>query len=295
VSFAILSRNSIEVLGQLENLEVDAGLTYLDNEPLGRVQSVPLYSEEYRLLTSSDSPLGNRDSVTWAEVGKVPLCLLTPDMQNRRIIEDLLRQAGAEVAPTLESDSIIVLFAHVRTGRWASVMPVLHHGAVPVFVETEPTRLGLDPDDVRARITSRTRAMVVVHLFGIPSAMDDLIAIAREHELRILEDASHAHGATDHGRMVGTLGDAETAIKRKELGELLAMLDLAAVDSLVIERAKGSFAVNLRALDAIHVATAELLAAGADGEPLEFWTHDERQATAALSRGLTVRGSAVSG
>ncbi len=81
VSFTILSRNSIEVLGLLENLEVDAGLTYLDNEPLGRVKTVPLYSEEYRLLTSPDSPLGERDSVTWAEVGKVPLCLLTPDMQ----------------------------------------------------------------------------------------------------------------------------------------------------------------------------------------------------------------------
>ena len=104
VSFTIWSRNSIEVLGLLENLEVDAGLTYLDNEPLGRVQTVPLYSEEYRLLTSSDAPLGNRDSVTWAEVGKVPLCLLTPDMQNRRIIEGLLREAGAEVAPTLESE-----------------------------------------------------------------------------------------------------------------------------------------------------------------------------------------------
>ncbi len=123
VSFTILSRNSIEVLGQLENLEVDAGLTYLDNEPLGRVQTVPLYSEDYRLLTSSDSSLGNRDTVTWAEVGKVPLCLLTPDMQNRRIIEQLLRQAGSDVAPTLESDSIVVLFSHVRTGRWASVMP----------------------------------------------------------------------------------------------------------------------------------------------------------------------------
>ena len=102
VSFTILSRNSIEVLGLLENLEVDAGLTYLDNEPLGRVQTVPLYSEQYRLLASSDSPLGDRDQVTWAEVGKVPLCLLTPDMQNRRIIEQLLRQAGADVAPTLE-------------------------------------------------------------------------------------------------------------------------------------------------------------------------------------------------
>ena len=123
VSFTIWSRNSIEVLGLLENLEIDAGLTYLDNEPLGRVQTVPLYSEQYRLLASSDSPLGTRDQVTWAEVGKVPLCLLTPDMQNRRIIETLLRQAGADVAPTLESDSIVVLFAHVRTGRWASVMP----------------------------------------------------------------------------------------------------------------------------------------------------------------------------
>ena len=123
VSFTILSRNSIQVLSLLENLEIDAGLTYLDNEPLGRVQTVPLYSEEYRLLVSSDSPFGGRDTVTWAEAGKVPLCLLTPDMQNRRIIEDLLRQAGTEVAPTLESDSMVVLFAHVRTGQWASVMP----------------------------------------------------------------------------------------------------------------------------------------------------------------------------
>ena len=124
VGFTILSRNSIEVLGLLENLEVDAGLTYLDNEPLGRVQTVPLYSEQYRLLAAADSPLGDRDKVTWAEVGKVPLCLLTPDMQNRRIIEQLLKEAGAaSVAPTLESDSILVLFAHVRTGRWASVMP----------------------------------------------------------------------------------------------------------------------------------------------------------------------------
>jgi len=123
VSFTILSRNSIQVLSLLENLDIDAGITYLDNEPLGRVQTVPLYSEEYRLLVSSGGPFGDRDTVSWAEVGRVPLCLLTPDMQNRRIIDDLLRQAGTKVAPTLESDSIIVLFAHVRTGQWASVMP----------------------------------------------------------------------------------------------------------------------------------------------------------------------------
>ena len=84
---------------------------------------MPLYRERYRLLTSSDAPLGNRDSVTWAEVAQVPLCLLTPDMQNRRIIDRLLKSAGSEARPTLESDSMILLYSHVRTGRWASVMP----------------------------------------------------------------------------------------------------------------------------------------------------------------------------
>lgn len=123
VRFSIVSKTSIEVLRLLENLEVDAGLTYLDNEPVGRVNTIPLYLEEYRLLTSPTGVLGDRDSVTWAEVGRVPLCLLTPDMQNRRIIDGLLRSAGREPSPTLESNSMIVLFAHVRTGKWASIMP----------------------------------------------------------------------------------------------------------------------------------------------------------------------------
>ena len=123
VRFTILSRTSIEILSALENLEIDAGLTYLDNEPLGRVNAVPLYHERYQLLTAADAPLGDRKTVTWAEVAQVPLCLLTPDMQNRRIIDALLRAAGGEPQPTLESNSMIALFAHVRTGRWASVMP----------------------------------------------------------------------------------------------------------------------------------------------------------------------------
>jgi len=91
---------------------------------------------------------------------------------------------------------------------WASVMPVLHHGAVPVFAETEPECLGLDPADVERAITDRTRAIVVVHLFGMPSKMDELLDIARRHDLRVLEDAAHAHGAMYRGRPIGTLGDA---------------------------------------------------------------------------------------
>jgi DNA-binding transcriptional LysR family regulator len=123
VQFTIYSRTSIEILDLLDNLEIDAGITYLENEPVGRVNSTPLYHERYRLLTSADAPLGNRETVTWAEAAQVPLCLLTPDMQNRRIIDRLIKSAGGESRPTLESDSMILLFSHVRTGRWASVMP----------------------------------------------------------------------------------------------------------------------------------------------------------------------------
>lgn len=123
VQFTVLSRTSTEILAQLENLEIDAGLTYLNNEPLGRVTTVPLYQEHYRLLVAADAPLGDRDTVTWADVVQVPLCLLTPDMQNRRIIEKLLQDTGTDPHITLESDSMILLYSHVRTGRWASVMP----------------------------------------------------------------------------------------------------------------------------------------------------------------------------
>ncbi len=91
---------------------------------------------------------------------------------------------------------------------WASVMPVLWCRAVPVFCESEMDQLGLDPDDVEAKITPRTRAMVVVHLWGMPSKMDRLLDIARRHNLKVFEDASHAHGAKHNGRLVGTLGNA---------------------------------------------------------------------------------------
>nr|WP_041756826.1 LysR family transcriptional regulator [Bradyrhizobium sp. ORS 278] len=123
VRFRIMSCTSADVLGLLENLEVDAGLTYIENEPIGRVRTIPLYNESYRLLTAPDAMFGDRDQVTWQEVGQVPLCLLTPDMQNRRIIDRALKAAGNEVTPTLTSNSLLVLYTHVKTGRWASVMP----------------------------------------------------------------------------------------------------------------------------------------------------------------------------
>ena len=137
VTFSVLSRTSIEVLSLLGNFDIDAGITYLDNEPLGNVVSVPLYSERYQLITAAGNPHSNAHEVTWAEVAELPLCLLTPDMQNRRIIDQHLAEAGSSVRPTLESNSMIVLFSHIRTGKWSSIMPL---NLAETFGFSEPIR-----------------------------------------------------------------------------------------------------------------------------------------------------------
>lgn len=123
VTFSIQSANSLQVMSQLENLETDIGITYLDNEPLGRVVTVPLIEERYHLVVAKSMDTAARASITWAEASRMPLCLLTADMQNRRIINRHIGEAGAKVEPRLESNSMIVLFTHVLTGRWASIMP----------------------------------------------------------------------------------------------------------------------------------------------------------------------------
>ena len=168
VQFTVYSRTSVQILALLENLEIDAGITYVENEPVGRVGTVPLYRERYRLLTAADAPLGDRETVTWAEVAQVPLCLLTPDMQNRRIIDGLLKNAGSESRPTLESDSMILLYSHVRTGRWASIMPAKlvetlgltpSVRAIPIIEPDAVQTIGLVVP-ARAQMTTLTAALV---------------------------------------------------------------------------------------------------------------------------------------
>ena len=89
----------------------------------------------------------------------------------------------------------------------ASATSVLMNNAIPVFADIEPETLGLDPVSVRARITERTKAIIVVHLNGYPADMDGLMAMAREHGLIVIEDCAHAHGALLGSKKVGVPGD----------------------------------------------------------------------------------------
>jgi perosamine synthetase len=88
----------------------------------------------------------------------------------------------------------------------ATAMAILHHQAIPVFVDIEPTTFGLDPAKLEAAITPRTKAIMPVHIHGMPCRIEAIAEIARRHRLVLIEDAAQAHGASLNGRRVGTFG-----------------------------------------------------------------------------------------
>jgi len=90
---------------------------------------------------------------------------------------------------------------------WATAMPAATLGAKVVFCEVDPNSLNMDPEDLRKKITTRTKAVIPVHLWGLPCEMDEIIEIAKENSIAVVEDACHAHGAEYKGKKTGTIGD----------------------------------------------------------------------------------------
>ncbi|WP_334065084.1 LysR family transcriptional regulator [Limimaricola cinnabarinus] len=133
--FSLRSATTTQLLSALEDHEVDAGIGYLDNEPLGRVVTVPLYSERYVAVLRADAALAGKARLRWADLSGADLCLLTPDMQNRRIIAGHLAAAGVEVAPRVETNSTIVLISHVLSSGWVTILP---ERAAAIFLEGLP-------------------------------------------------------------------------------------------------------------------------------------------------------------
>jgi DNA-binding transcriptional LysR family regulator len=123
VELIVLSQSSIDILRNLEDFSIDVGLTYLDNEPIEGMRSEAVYMERYCLLVRADHRLAHARAVTWAEAATEPLCLLTPDMQNRRIIDRAFRDANCAPVPRLETNSVINLCANVHLMGLASIIP----------------------------------------------------------------------------------------------------------------------------------------------------------------------------
>ena len=137
------------------------------------------------------------------------------------VLEDRLREYFGAKHAVLTSSGTAALHSmsaacRIRPGDeiivpaytfFASVTPLLHLGATAVLADCD-TNGNLDPRDVARRVTGRTYAILVTHMWGAPADMDGLLAVADKHELRLLEDASHAHGASVCGKKAGTFGTA---------------------------------------------------------------------------------------
>lgn len=123
VSIEVLSLSTGEILDRLKHFQLDGGIVYEESSNDPEVDAVPLWRENHVLVTSENGALAGRESITWREAATLPLVLLTPDMQNRKITDRVFRELGCAPVPSLETNSIVSILAHARTGQWSGILP----------------------------------------------------------------------------------------------------------------------------------------------------------------------------
>ncbi|MDD2725224.1 MAG: LysR family transcriptional regulator [Methylovulum sp.] len=144
IAIKLVSLSAEELIRQLDRFELDLGLTYLDDPRLKGFKTLPLYLERYVLLARNPDLRLLKSDLGWGDVAGFPLCLLTQNMQNRRLIDAAFREASVNPNVILETDSIFALYAHVRSAGLYSVMP---HSLLSQFeIHQEVTALPLNPE-----------------------------------------------------------------------------------------------------------------------------------------------------
>ncbi|MGW0708363.1 LysR family transcriptional regulator [Streptomyces sp. NPDC002643] len=131
---------SEDIVNRLRAYELDAAVTYHRTVVEHDFKLVPLYQERYVLLTRRSAPRSGPDEISWEEAAQYPLCLLHPVMQGRQVLDAVFETVGVSVTPRVETDSIASLFAQVRAGQWASIVPHawLHVFGVPLGMHAVP-------------------------------------------------------------------------------------------------------------------------------------------------------------
>jgi len=123
VSIHIQSLSSKEIQRGIDTFDLVVGLTYLDNEPLSRVRTLPVYRDRFVFITHDDPRFAGRSVMSWRDAAKERLCLLSNDMQNRRIIDRAFASVDQTPRPVIEANALIALMSHVRLGQWSGIVP----------------------------------------------------------------------------------------------------------------------------------------------------------------------------
>jgi len=132
LSISLLSKSSSDILRGIEDFTLDAGITYLDDKGVSGFKTIPLYDEHYVLLVPP--ALAPRDSgtVTWQEAAEIPLCLLTSNMMNRTIIDEIFASVGCAPEPVMETNAFVAALAQLANGTLATIAPELLAETLPI-------------------------------------------------------------------------------------------------------------------------------------------------------------------
>ena len=123
LSLEILSLNTEAILRRVQSFELDGGIVYTESSAMDGLDFIPLWQERHVLIAGQRIAASLRDTMTWTEAGQLPLCLLTPDMQNRKTIDRVFDGLGTRPQPGLETNSIVSMLAHVGSGSWCAILP----------------------------------------------------------------------------------------------------------------------------------------------------------------------------
>ena len=143
IRFQIFSQCAEKIIHQLDSFELDFGLTYLNDPRLKGFKTLPLYQERHVLLARQLESDTLQKSLTWQEASKLPLCLLTTNMQNRQLIDAAFREANVKPNVIVETDSIFALYAHVRCAGLFAIVP--HSLLALIEMRQEVTAVPLTP------------------------------------------------------------------------------------------------------------------------------------------------------
>jgi DNA-binding transcriptional LysR family regulator len=191
----VRSLSSLEIQRGLCDFSLHVGLTYLHREPTPGIHSIPVYRERYFLVTSKAGPLSRRKTMRWREAAALPLCLLTSDMENRRIIDQHFRSAHAEGLASLETNSLNTLWFHLHAGLWSSILP---HTFLPLL-EKDDKLMGIplvEPEAsslIGLMVTNRDpispAVKVLLNIAGSLNIQKRLAPLKRERAVQSLRDA----------------------------------------------------------------------------------------------------------
>lgn len=206
-----------------------------DNKDKIKAKIEKLIQQYFALKVEPPSNIGlSAPSYGWEEVNEALDSMLTTQVTMGKKVKQFERMfaeyVGVKYAVMVNSGSSANLLAlsiltnptledRIKAGdevitpavTWATtVFPIINCGAIPVLVDVDPFTFNIDVDEIEEAITDKTRAIMPVHLLGNPCNMDKIMAIARERNLYVIEDACEAHGAEFKGQKVGSFGDLAT-------------------------------------------------------------------------------------